>query len=399
VARARANFGASSPVHRPFTTQRARLVYRRVMDSLPASTDATSPGLSRLVSTLSEDAIFVLASVDSNDAPEVLEAFGKRRAEAYTATVKGVTLPPRMGDRLEAWIADATRAIAPVAAPVWLPMGDLVKEKVTLEVGARGLRSLFSSKPSDKDVQRVKRLGTLSLRVLRAVCAADGPLNVEEQRAMALFVSALGLSAEDAAPLLSEAPVDPATLDVFGDLDPTIARGIVRGAWLAAAWDAIDPREEDVVRTAAKKLAVGDDAVESTRAEALKWVDARKATGQAIVDAIRFILSDRVPGIGVELAAKAGALVLPRRFREEVLAQVGHGTSVTLAKRHALAGQAQQTALGVAWAAALHDDPGIARRAVLRARFEKVAHDLGGSGDKPRTVVERWVDDTLATFA
>ena len=42
-------------------------------------------------------------------------------------------------------------------------MSEVLAEKVTLEVGARGLRSLFSSKPSDKDVQRVKRLGSLAL--------------------------------------------------------------------------------------------------------------------------------------------------------------------------------------------------------------------------------------------
>ena len=60
-------------------------------------------------------------------------------------------------------------------------MMDVVREKVTLEIGARGLRSLFSSKPSDKDVARVKRYGSLAVRVLRAVLAADGPLDAEER--------------------------------------------------------------------------------------------------------------------------------------------------------------------------------------------------------------------------
>ena len=54
---------------------------------------------------------------------------------------------------------------------------EVVREKVTLEIGARGLRSLFSSKPSDKEVARVKRYGSLAVRVLRAVLAADGELD------------------------------------------------------------------------------------------------------------------------------------------------------------------------------------------------------------------------------
>ena len=86
-------------------------------------------------------------------------------------------------------------------------------------------------------------------------------------------------------------------------------------------------------------------------------------SGLAAVDAVRYLLADRVPGIGVQLAANVGTLMLPRRYREEALAQVGHGAPVPLARRYVtLAPEERTLVLGVAWAAALHDDPSIGPR-------------------------------------
>ena len=44
--------------------------------------------------------------------------------------------------------------------------------------------------------------------------------------------------------------------------------------------------------------------------------------------------------------------------------------------------------LGVAWAAALADDPTVGRRALLRARWERVAEDLGEDDPSPRELVD-----------
>jgi hypothetical protein len=111
-------------------------------------------------------------------------------------------------------------------------------------------------------------------------------------------------------------------------------------------------------------------------------------------------MSDRVPGIGVQMAASVGTLMLPRRWREEALAQVGHGAPITLAKRYVgIAPADKHAVLGIAWAAVLVDDPGIGRRALLRARWEKLADDLGDDDPRSREVVERWIDDTLAFAA
>jgi hypothetical protein len=107
-----------------------------------------------------------------------------------------------------------------------------------------------------------------------------------------------------------------------------------------------------------------------------------------------------MPGHGVTLAAKAGALMLPKRYREEALAQVGAGAKVVLAKRYPQMGaDDKNTVLGVTWAAAMYEDPSLARRALLRARHDRVAADLGEDGNKSRHAIENWIADVLAPAA
>lgn len=366
------------------------------LDAYAPQVDPKTLALGRLVMTLAEDAIFGLST---GGGAGVLEGLGKRRGEAYAALVAGNRLHTMCGE-LDQWIIELTRAVAPIHPPAWAPMSEVIEEKVTLEAGARGLRSLFSSKPSDKDVQRVKRLGTLTVRVLRAVLTADGPPDAEEARTLAALVASLGLPEEMAQPLYTEAPVQVDQLDVYGDIEPAVAKALLRGAWQAAASDEIDPREEHVVRVLANKLAFPAMDLEVMRNEVVQRIDQRRSLGLAVVDAVRFVLSDRMPGHGATLAARAGTLVLPRRFREEALAQIGHGARVTLAKRYAsLSSDDRQTVLGIAWAAALYEDPSVARRALLRARHERVAQDLGDDGNKARHGVEGWFSDVLAPVA
>jgi hypothetical protein len=360
--------------------------------------DLATHALSRLVRSLSEDAIFALAG-SGDGTSSALEGVAKRRSDAYAATVQG-TRAPGLVDGFEAWLVEMARAMAPLNPPVWMPMSEVIREKVTLEIGARGLRSLFSSKPSDKDVQRVKRLGMLAVRVLRAVFAADGNIDAEEARTLAALIASLGLPDADAAPLHTEAIITVDHLDVYGEVEPPVARALLRGAWLAAAWDSLDPREEQVVRTLAKKLSISPEELEQARTEAMARVDARRLAGLATVDYVRYVLHDRVPGPGVPIAANAGTLMLPRRFREEALAQIGHGSPVTLAHRYSsLTSNDRGVVLAIAWAAALHDDPPLSRLALLRARHDQVAADLGEEGARFRLLITGWVDETLASIA
>jgi hypothetical protein len=359
-------------------------------DAYAAPVDPVQSALSRLVAMTCEEAIFGLSAALGN-AHDALEDLVKRRKDAHQLALSGQRTA-RMTEAFDAWVVEMARAIAPICPPSWMPMSEVLAEKVTLEVGARGLRSLFSSKPSDKDVLRVKKLGSLAVRVLRAVFAADGPIDGEEARTLAALITSLGLPEADAQPLYVEAPVPIDRLDVYGEIENAVARAILRGAWLAAAWDSIDPREEQVVRALATKLNVPIVDVEYMRNEAIARVDARRMAGLATVDAVRYVLSDRVPGHGVQLAAFAGTLMLPRRFREEALGQVGHGAPVVLAQRYkGISGAEKTSVLGMAWAAALLEDPSLSRQAVVRARLDRVAQDLGADPQDSR----RAVDDML----
>jgi tellurite resistance protein len=379
--------------------------------ALAPRSDGATAAMDRLVGVLGEDAIFVLAS-GGRDPKDALDSLLLRRGQAYAAALQARP-HTRMTTQLDAWMLDMLRAMAPVSPPAWMPMMDVVREKVTLELGARGLRSLFSNKPSDKDVARVKRYGTLAVRALRAVFAADGPLDREEQTTIAGVVAALGLPEANASALCAESPVAPDALDVHGEgtsaaeprraphvIDHAVARAVVRGGWLAAALDEVDPREEQVVRAIAHKLNVSNEDVEDGRRQALALVDARRKTGVAAIDGVRYVLGDRSPGLGVQLAVLAGTLMLPRRWRGEALAPVAHGAPVALARRHGgLHPDERFVVLGVVWAAALVDDPTAGRKALLRARWERFAQDLGEDDPSPRALVDRWMDDALAGVA
>jgi hypothetical protein len=364
---------------------------------MPTGSELATASLDRLVGLLGEDAIYVLAS--ERDPKDGLEGLLTRRGYAYTAAVQGL---PHTGLTVQygGWFVEMARALAPVAPASWVPMMDVVREKVTLEIGARGLRSLFSSKPSDKDVQRVKRYGSLAVRVLRSVLASDGALDEEENTTIAALIASLGLQEADAQSLYGEPPVTPSTLDVYGEVEAPVAHAILSGAWLGAAWDTVDPREEQVLLVVAQKLAVPSEQLETLRKEALARVERRRKIGLAAVDAIRFVLSDRCPGAGVTLAAQTALLLLPRRWRQEALSAIGQGSPVALAKRHTgLHTEERASVLGIAWAAASVDDGTAGRRALLRARWERVAEDLGEDDPTSRETVEHWMGEALAGVA
>ncbi|HEY8091111.1 MAG TPA: hypothetical protein VIF09_24780 [Polyangiaceae bacterium] len=364
---------------------------------MQSDAEPATASLERLVAVLAEDAIYVLAS--ARDPKDALEGLLTRRGYAYTAAVSG-QVHTRMTTSYGNWFVEMARALAPIAPASWVPMMDVVREKVTLEIGARGLRSLFSSKPSEKDVQRVKRYGSLAVRVLRAVLACDGSLDEEERTTIAALVASLGLPEADANALYGEPPVQPTTLDVYGEMEAPVSQAILRGGWLAATWDSIDPREEQVLRVVAQKFGVPVEELETLRKEAIARAERRRKLGLAAVDAIRYVLSDRCPGVGVTLAAQTAVLMLPRQWRQEALSAVGQGSPVALARRHSgLDSEERASVLGIAWAAAAADDPTTGRRALLRARWERVAHDLGEDDPTSRETVEHWIGEALAGVA
>jgi len=367
----------------------------------PTHADPTTFALSQLVPVLAEEAMFA-AIAAPGATRDAIEGLLKRRHEAHVALAEGKPSPPRMLVTEDAWVVSLARAIAPVSPPAWLPMGDVLKQKVTLEAGARGLRSIFSSKPSDKDVQRVKRLGTLAVRALRAVFSADGLIDALERRNIAAVIASLGLPEDDAQSLLDEDPISVERLDIYGELEGDVARAILNGAWFGATSDGLDPREEQVIRALALKLQRSTEDMEDARKAANARVETARLVGLALVEVVRTLLADRA-GTAADLAAPLGRLATPRRYHDEVLAQTAASATRTageMKKRYASLNAGDRGALlAAAWAAALHEDPALSRRAALRARFDRLASELGDEGGRVRATVEGPIDEALATLA
>jgi hypothetical protein len=159
-------------------------------DPVPAGTAPVEDPLARVVALTCDEAIFGLSAALGNSG-DALEGLMHRRAPAHHACVQGMNLPT-MTAAFDPFVVEMTRAITPICPPSWLPMSEVLAEKVTLEVGARGLRGLFTNKPSDKDIARVRRYGVLAVRVLRAVYASDGPVDAEEARSIGALIASNG---------------------------------------------------------------------------------------------------------------------------------------------------------------------------------------------------------------
>ena len=104
-----------------------------ILDAYAPSIDPKTAALGRLVATLAEDAIFGLSA---GGGPQVLEGIGRRRAEAYQAVLAGHRLNT-MCSELDHWLVELVRAAAPIHPPTWMPMSDVLREKVTLDKAER----------------------------------------------------------------------------------------------------------------------------------------------------------------------------------------------------------------------------------------------------------------------
>ena len=187
---------------------------------------------------------------------------------------------------------------------------------------------------------------------------------------------------------------------MYGDIEPKVLHGLLQGAWLAAASDGLHPREEEVIRKFASSAGLPLAEVEEARAAAIARVEAKRLVGLAAIDFTRAVLRDRLPGVGETIPVRLGLLLLPRRYRDEGVAPIGHGAPVVLAKRYGKLTKDERTrVLGMTWAAALHEDPSLGRQALVRARFEHVADDLESDGREARTLVTGWMSDVLAATA
>jgi len=105
--------------------------------------------------------------------------------------------------------------------------------------------------------------------------------------------ASLGLEKGAERALLAEPPLLAERIDVHDDIEPRIAKALVRGAWVAAASDSVDPREERIIATVAKRLQVSPEDVEAARGGGAGYPSTRSGhRGAASVDAIRYVLFD-----------------------------------------------------------------------------------------------------------
>lgn len=355
------------------------------------------PSLSNALTVLCEDAFFAITAARRLDVDH-LRQLAKRRAPV----VAGLGPDVRGGfmGSWESWVTSLCAAIAPIAPPRWMPMAEAVEHGLSLEHGARGVRSLFTSKPSEKEIMRVRTTGSLAVRVLGAVIAAPGQFSQESQLLRAATIASLGLPEEDQRMLNTEAPVAAENLDVYSDVEPKIARAIIKGAFQAAMGDGLDPREEDAVLKFATKLGLTVEAVNDARTAAKQQIEQSKAVGEACVEAIRYVLSDDKEDAETWGIAAARLTLAPVHRREAITA-INVGQSVNLGKKYTLDRKERDAALAVAWAAALSSNPTHARRVELMQRHNRMAGDFGAedAGASVRAVLENHIDAELSQVA
>lgn len=292
------------------------------------------------------------------------------------------------------WVGELCAAVALVAAPRWMPMGELVDAGVTLHGGARGLRSLFTSKPSEKEVERVQRLGAFAVRAMTAVMGTDGPLTEDEEWARKALLASFGLPEGPTSMLVAEPPVAVEALEVPEELDAKLAKAVVRGAWLAAARDGFDPREEEAVLTLAQRLGVQAADAEVARKDVQQLLAVRKGVGDAAIEALRFILSEAEH---LPLLERVLRLMLaPSQIDEPRSALLQHAP-ITFAQRHRLDREGKKLVVWMAWLAALRRNPTLTERAELTAKHEVIVADLDASamGGEAREELDAFVASEL----
>ncbi len=353
--------------------------------------------LAAVLSHLSEDAFFTVAGSVRLDA-EVLRAMAAKRAPTLVAAARGAPSPGL--DAWDPWILTLCSILAPIAPPRWVPLADAIEAGLSLEHGARGMRSLFTSKPSEKDVARVRELGAGAVRAITSVLAATGLIHAEAALLRRALLASLGLPDADRAGIDAEPPMHAEALDLRGDLDAKLARSLVRAGFYVARVDGTDPREEQVVITIARKLGLTTDEVSQAREEARALIESSKDFGEASVDAFRYLLEGD-GGESDRFAVAAARLTLSPIQRHDAVTAINVGSPVILGKRHRVDRKQREAALGLAWLAAVHANPTYLRRAELVGRHDKLAADFGEEADGAaiRAALDRWLEVELGGVA
>jgi hypothetical protein len=277
-----------------------------------------------------------------------------------------------------------------------MPMARAIEAGLSLEHGARGLRSLFTSEPSEAEVAHVRTLGPLAVHALGAVLAADGRVDAEDELHRRALIASLGLPVYDQAQLRTEAPVSVDELYIPTSVDPKIAAAIVRGGYHAALSNGLDPREEQAIIALAVRFGLDEVQTVTLRAEARKMVDSAQPFGEACVDAIRYMLAGD-PKAQRLLGAAALNLTLPPVHRRAAMLALTGEQPALLGRKHDLDRGAKEAVLALAWVASLRSNPTYMRHLELIAQHTRLAADLGddGGGRSARYAVQEHLEVAL----
>lgn len=380
-------------LYKNFESIRRRLFNKELdhpKNSLYRARPMSVPPLPSLVFTLlsiCDDAVFAIASSGTLDR-EILQSLAKRRAPALAAVARGA--PPESMGQGDAWLARLSVAFMPVLTPKWLPMGDLIEEGLSLLHGARGMRSLFTSKPSEKDMARVKAIGAFAVRAMGTILGAgDSKLSDEANVYRRCFSVCLGLPDEDTQGWLTEpvAKVDALTLPE--EMDPKTTRAVLRGGFLGAMLDGSDAKAEQTVLMLGRRTGLPAEELTAAHGDARKWLEGLRDFGAAASDGLRFMLE----GESVDLAcvgAVVARLLLPMPERREAMEAAKEGEAAVLVKRHTVDKKTRAAVLGLVWAAALRNNPSVVRMVELSEKHDRLAEDLGdvGAGKAARELLE-----------
>jgi len=304
---------------------------------------------------------------------------------------------PKDATAFDAWMSAMARASAPVGAPWFVPMRDAIDDGLSIEAEPRGLRAMLPIGTTGHQ-DRTRRDGSLAVRILRAVSAADGALGEDEIRGIDWLLSALALGIDDQRVLRAEGAVPMASLQIPDELEPKLARSIIAGAWEAAASDGLEEAERIAVMDAARRLKVEPEIADAARVAAETALAMQLRIGLAVIDAVRYVLA---PCPAEEIAPIVEACVrlgIPPLRRAEVLRSITTREPTPLGREHDLDRATRSLVLSAAWAAAMTFDPTTTLRARLIERHDRVATDLRAEriGEDARESIDDYVGRALA---
>lgn len=299
-----------------------------------------------------------------------LSQLAKRRATQYS--------DPSFGPQDPRYWADIARALAPIAPPEVMPMHGVIDNGATLEGGARGLRGLFTSTPSEKDRKRVLRVATLVARVVSIVKSADSTITDDEKRCEEMAMASFGLTDEELATARPTAGLTADQFELHGEVDVKLRREILRGAWQFALRESLAAPAEETLATLAAKLELADQNME-IKAQAQSILARLGATVAMAIELVRHA------GDGLDTAVRDAAAnellhAAASPARAAVLRErIAQRPPVDFEYPGVLQKSQRLQSVALAWATLVSINPSYGWSMQLRARLAEAASAAGCS--------------------